>query len=278
MLQNVSSREIVLAGVLGFLTLSGLAQGEPAIILLMVMLGVLFFYNRQQRMDEADERDSAADRSSGARRRSVRPRQAPPPPPTREQQANQIYNHALEAVRRAGLDPDTMPVLPVDLGVFAYFDGEAPVIHRLQPIEDDVDYLQPFIQLRVPVAAQGKIRFELLDELGVRRYIHEDQQTLQRGRNLIVPSTRMPIHDEHDTMGKWRLRVIVDNMTIAEHTLTWIETDSHDIRQHVQEDGEISSEMRAMLAENRLQTLSLDELLADQADPNEADAGRRRSR
>lgn len=253
MFEDLSPREIVLAAVLGFMLLAGLTQGEPAIILLLAMLGALYYYNRQQR-------DSARPVRRAARR-------APPvPPQPQPRRQSQIYNHALESVQRAGLNPDTMPVLPVDIGVLAFFGADEPIIHRIQPVEDDVDYIQPFVQLRVPVAAKGKIRFEILDDVGARRFVHEDQHDLKRGRNLIIPAARLPIHDEQETLGGWRLRVIADNMLLADHRFTWVETSSDDIRSHVQADGEISNEMRALLAENRLQSMSLDELLADQED------------
>jgi hypothetical protein len=41
------------------------------------------------------------------------------------------------------------------------------------------------------------------------------------------------------------------------------------IRRHVREDGELSNEVRAMMAENRLQRMSLDELLSDQDIPED---------
>src|SRR5215207_57800 len=63
---------------------------------------------------------------------------------------DQVYAHALDAVRSAHLDPAETHVLPVDIGVMAFSGEEDPVIHRTLPVLDDVDYLQPFVQLRLP--------------------------------------------------------------------------------------------------------------------------------
>ena len=64
--------------------------------------------------------------------------------------ADQVYSHALDAVRNAKLDPTEMQVLPIDIGVMAFTGNEDPVIYRTRDVLDDVDYLQPFVQLRLP--------------------------------------------------------------------------------------------------------------------------------
>jgi hypothetical protein len=58
--------------------------------------------------------------------------------------------------------------------------------------------------------------------------------------------------------------VSADGVLLAAHRFEWEEATSTAIRRHLGEDGEISSEMRAVLAESRLETISLDELLAPQ--------------
>jgi hypothetical protein len=62
----------------------------------------------------------------------------------------------------------------------------------------------------------------------------------------------------------WQLKVSADNVLLANHVFEWNMLDHAPIREHIQEDGEISAELRAAMAENRLQKMSLDELLADQ--------------
>ena len=178
--------------------------------------------------------------------------------------AEQVFDHALEAVQRAGHDPDKLKVLPVDVGVITYHGNQDPMIHRTWAVEDDCDYIQPFVQLRVPRQASGRIRFELLDNTGQVVFVHEDKYQLERGRNLITPSARLPIHAEQEIDGSWQLHIMADNVMLAQHAFDWEETANPKFSRHIGEDGEISSQLRAVLAESRLEEMSLDDLLAHQ--------------
>jgi hypothetical protein len=153
----------------------------------------------------------------------------------------------------------------------AFSSDQDPVIHRTRPVLDNVDYLQPFVQLRLPTRARGRIRFEILDSDGQILFVHEEDHEFERGRNLITPAARLPIHDAHAMHGDWELRVSADDVLIAEHRFAWQESTSKAIRRHLTEDGELSGEVRAMMAENRLQRLSLDDLLSQQDAEQEAD-------
>lgn len=180
-----------------------------------------------------------------------------------------VYRHALEAVTRAGLDPDDVQVLAVDIGVLTFKGDEEPQIYRTWSLPDDIDYIQPFVQLRVPMEATGNVRFEILDVTGNVMYIHEDSFKLNRGRNFIAPTTRMPIHDQMELDGKWGLRIIADGVLLAEHKFEYAEATGAAIRRHIGEDGEINTEMRAVMTESRLPKMSLDDLLAYQEDEDE---------
>ncbi len=181
-----------------------------------------------------------------------------------------VYRHALESVTRAGLDPDEVAVLAVDIGVLTTRGDGEPQIYRTWSLPDDIDYIQPFVQLRVPQEAQGSIRFEVVDARGNPVYVHEDVFNLTRGRNFLTPSTRMPIHDQMELDGKWGLRIIADGVAIAEHRFEYSEATGANIRRHIGEDGEINTEMRAVMTENRIPKMSLDDLLAFQDDEDEA--------
>ncbi len=194
----------------------------------------------------------------------------------RQAHTEPVYSHALKAVERAGLNPDEVKVLPVDIGVMAFSSDHDPVVHRTRPVLDDVDYIQPFVQLRLPTKAVGKIRFEIVDCDGQILFIHEDYHQLERGRNLITPTARLPIHDAQAMHGPWELRVSADGLPLATHTFEWQESTSKAIRRHLTDDGEISSGLRVALAENRLQKMSLDELLSYQdGDAEQKQQGRR---
>jgi hypothetical protein len=194
---------------------------------------------------------------------------------TRQAHTEPVYSHALKAVERAGLNPDEVKVLPVDIGVMAFRGDQDPTVYRTRPVLDDVDYIQPFVQLRLPTKAVGKIRFEIVDTDGQILFIHEDFHELERGRNLITPTARLPIHDAQAMHGAWQLRVTADGLPLATHTFEWQESTSKTIRRHLTDDGEISSGLRVALAENRLQKMSLDELLSYQdGDAGQAQQGR----
>ena len=190
---------------------------------------------------------------------------------------DQIYAHALRAVAAAGLNPDTVSVLPVDIGLLVYKDEDDPVVHRSQPINNDVDYIQPYIELRLPQKAVGLIRFEIVDSEGQTIFIHENNHELSRGRNLITPSARLPVHDAQAMEAGWQLWVSADGVPLAKHSFYWHEAQDNNIREYISEDGEISSEMRAALAENRLQRMSLDDLLSNQ-EPEQPTTARRTQR
>jgi hypothetical protein len=167
----------------------------------------------------------------------------------------------------------------VDIGLLAFKDNNEPVLHRTWPIEDDNDYIQPFVQVRVPQVAVGNVRFEITDGYGQAVFDHQERYKLERGRNLVIPSTRLPLHDEQFMTGKWTLRIYADDRLIANHAFNWETREQvNTVQSHIGEDGEINSEMRAVLAANRLEQMSLDDLLSEQADVNSDDSQVQRRR
>ncbi len=194
----------------------------------------------------------------------------------RQTGAEKVYAHALRAVEQAGLNPDTAQVLPVDLGIMVFQGDNDPLVYRTQSIPDDADYIQPFVQLRLPTRAVGRIKFEIIDSDGQIIFIHEDVHNLERGRNLVTPSARLPIHDAQAMLGNWQIRISADGMPLALHKFVWQETSTRAIRRHITADGELSNELRASLAENRLGKLSLDELLSFQEGDEEPQARQQR--
>jgi hypothetical protein len=179
--------------------------------------------------------------------------------------AEKVYAHALRAVERAGLDPNTMQVLPVDIGVMALRKGEDPVVYRTHPVLDDAEHIQPFVQLRLPKKAVGRIKFEILDADGQVIFVREDNHQLDKGRNLVTPPARLPIHNGSALHRDWQLRISADGMPLATHTFAWRESDERRIRRHMSADGEINNVVRSAIAEERLQDrVSLDDLLSYQ--------------
>ncbi len=181
-----------------------------------------------------------------------------------------VYRHALDSVMRVGLDPDETDVLAVDIGLLTTKGDSEPQVYRTWSLPDDIDYIQPFVQLRVPIEVMGNIRFEISDAGGNPVYIHEDGFQLRRGRNFLTPNTRMPLHDQMELDGKWRLRIVADGVNIAEHHFEYAEATSASVRKHLGEDGEINAEMQAAIGESRPGKMTLDELLAFQEEEGES--------
>lgn len=261
MLDNLSNGEKVVAAIIGLLVIGGLLENAPGLIILLIIFGVLY-----ARRDQSNDTGSYTDYEEDDSMRRITPE---PVRRERPSSAEQIHSHALRAVRRAGIDPNDVKVLPVNIGLLSYKDENDPVINSTRPIDDNVDYIQPFVELRIPVTAKGRLRFEIFDNNRHRVFMHTDEYTLERGRNLIMPATRLPIHDEQEMDGRWEMRITADGVTLARHVFEWQPADEDSPR--VAEDGEISSELRAYMVETRFQSMSLDELLAPQEEATEDD-------
>ncbi len=252
------------------IALGAVALLESSALVILVLLGLLFLvrqfdnanvqssynydYSYDYDYEDDDEYARTARLSSSNQPRSSE---------------QKVYRHALEAVTRAGLDPDDVQLLAVDIGLMSFKGTDSPEIFRTWSLPDDVDYVQPFVELRLPTEATGVVRFEIVDGGGEAHYVHEDNFKLERGRNLVTPNTRLPIHDQFEMDGKWTLRVSADGVVLAEHLFAFAEATEEAIRRHIGEDGEINTEMRAALSENRLPKMSLDDLLSFQ-DEDEA--------
>jgi hypothetical protein len=261
---------ILLAFIL--LMLAGVALLESSALVVLILLGLLFlvrqFDNNQiqssvdsssyEDYDYGTDYEYGSNSSAGAESFS-----------SRQSQSEPIYRHALEAVQRAGHDPDSVQVLAVDIGVMAFKGNSEPAVYRTWSLPDDIDYVQPFVQLRLPSKAAGRIKFEIVDSAGHVVFVHEDVHNLERGRNFISPAARLPIHDENLTNGQWGMRVSADGVVLAEHRFEFSEAAEANIRRHIGEDGEINTELRAVMAESRLPKMSLDDLLQYGADDEE---------
>ena len=261
MRNNRRFSEIMLGLFLLFLGASALVEGGSVVMTFLVLAGI-FMLVRQFETGR-----QATSRGSRTRERYI---------PQREQSSEQhperkrIYHHALAAVEAAGHDPENVKVLATDIGMMAFKDDQDPVVYRSRDVLDDVDYIQPYVQLRLATPASGLIRFEIIDSQGESVFVHEERHQLKRDRNLITPAARFPVHDAHLLQGTWELRVSADGVPLAIHEFSWEESTSKVVRRHLSEDGEISNELRTAIAENRLQKLSLDELLEFQDDESAA--------
>ncbi len=263
MRNNRRFSEIMLGLFLLFLGASALVEGGNVFMTFLVLAGIFMLV-----------RQFETGRQPPLRRSREQQRYAPAREQSTEQhpERKRIYHHALAAVEAAGHDPENVKVLTTDIGMMAFKEEQDPVVYRSRDVLDDVDYIQPYVQLRLPTPASGLIRFEIIDSTGESVFVHEERHQLKRDRNLITPAARFPVHDAHFLQGEWELRVSADGVALAVHKFTWEESTSKVVRRHLSEDGEISNELRAAIAENRLQKLSLDELLEFQDDESESAA------
>ncbi|MCS6835499.1 MAG: hypothetical protein NZ750_05730 [Anaerolineae bacterium] len=183
-----------------------------------------------------------------------------------KEERDHVYRHALQAVSAAGQDPNTVSVLVTDIGVMAARPAEPMTIYRTWTIPDDAVYAHPFVQLRVPTKASGRLRFEMLDGRGQVVFVDEGMYNLQEGKNLIVPPTRLPLDGARALDGRWSLRVSADGIPLALHRFEFQEIARSRVRRHMGEDGEIHADLHRPLEDMGRQKISLDELLADQDD------------
>ena len=234
---------------------SALLEDEGGLLMwLLVGLGIkLMAGSRQRREAQADAVVAPARPERAAR-------------PARRQRQRQIAGHAALAVRNAGHDPEAMSLRVSDIGVFAICHGRETLVHRVQSVRDDVDYIQPWVALRVPTAAAGTLRFEIRDADDRLHFQRDRTLQLRAGENLVSPAARMPVHDALLTEGDWQLCVYADGSLLAAHSFFWVEADESldepRLRAHLREDGEMSDELQRAFAESsQEQNRSLDELL-----------------
>lgn len=258
-----------------FLLITGIGAIFQGLIPALLIMGLGAFLLYRQFGNGTDFQTLWNSFTQGGQGSSSRDDYEDMPEPERQSGAEKVYAHALRAVERAGFSPDDVRVLPVDIGLMVFRNDQDPVVYRTQPVPDDADYVQPFVQLRLPTKAVGRIKFEIVDSDGQVLFIHEDIKHLERGRNLVVPASRLPVHDAHVMHRNWQVRISADGTVLATHAFTWQESDTRRVRRHLTEDGEISNEMRATLAENRLQKMSLDDLLDFQSEDDPAEQQRR---
>jgi len=179
--------------------------------------------------------------------------------------ASRMHRVAAQAVRRAGQDPATLAVAPVDIGVLAYESREAtPTLYRETRLPEDAAYIRPFMLLRSPRRARGKIRFELLDGQGALRFVDETEWELKAGETFVYPATWLPADRIEDFGGEWTLRVYAAETLLAAHEFAWWDAGVGDLRRYLTGDGEISDDLLEGLSGTHVERLSLDDLLDDQ--------------
>lgn len=178
--------------------------------------------------------------------------------------ADRGYQHALEASQRAGLNTESAPVIASDIGVIAV-SGSEQAIFRERGLPTTVESIQPFVSVSVPQTSQGVIRFEIEDGDGQLLLRTEVQASLAPNTtNLISAPARVRLHSGSNRSQGWTMRVYGGGILLAQHAIVWenqAAARASGMRQHLGDDGEISEAMQAALARNRLEDMSLNDLL-----------------
>jgi hypothetical protein len=288
----------------GIIVLFMLSMRFPPLIGLLFILGLIYFSQNmmnstrndlnqrsRDRRSDYDDRNYVDDRELSSVQRSRRPgpndrqryvsqqqQRTNQQPSTDSRRYVDVQNvgeapapqvdYVAQAIARAGQNMDELAVLPLDLGVMVYKDNQPPQIYRMDEIPDDIDYLQPFVELDLPSAVTGRVRFEITDGSGQTIFIEENSHRFHEGSQPVVAQTRLPVHDAQNFDNGWHLKVYAEDMLLADHQFAWNNAvNVAPIRQHIEEDGEISAELReALSSESRLERMSLDELLDFQDD------------
>ncbi len=171
---------------------------------------------------------------------------------------------AIEAMQRAGQNPAALAVPPVDVGLLAYdSNSREPAVFREERIPDDAGYVRPFAVFRSPRRARGKIRFEMLDGSGVRRFIDVSEWTLNSGDTFVYAQSWLPVRNLQSLDGTWTLRLYGAGTLLAEHEFRWRNPGGGELRADLTGDGEIKGDPLQEIRE-RHRRLSLDDLLEDQ--------------
>jgi hypothetical protein len=174
-----------------------------------------------------------------------------------------------KALHRAGRRADDPQVQLGDIGLLVYEGDNDPKICRLSDVPTNATHIRPFIVLELPelpdTGGNGVIRFNLVDGLGKLRYTSRSRYTVKRGQNFITPKTWLPLADQQ-VDGAWSLQVCVgDSAPFAIHEFEWLHVGG-EARAQFNGDGEIDELMQPAFNQSVEESISLDELLADQGD------------
>jgi hypothetical protein len=188
----------VLAGLIGVAFLSGTVSAE-AMTILVGMFAVAFVASMLE-FQPARWRESIA-----------------VSPLTRMRMSNDAREAAERARRRLGGYTATSLTL-LDIGLISsQASPEGMVMRKSRSVSGDDDGVRPFISLHVPPSEADRsalVRFEIIDQNGARRYVHEMRTYLRDGEMNILADHHLPLLTNDDlgrSGGEWDLRVSVDS-------------------------------------------------------------------
>ncbi len=138
-------------------------------------------------------------------------------PLTRMRMSNDAREAAERARRRLGSYAVSNLTL-LDIGLISsHASPEGMVMRKSRSVSGDDDGVRPFISLHVPPGDADRgalVRFEIIDQNGDQRYVHEMRTYLRDGEMNILADHHLPLLTNADlgrSGGEWDLRVSVDS-------------------------------------------------------------------
>jgi hypothetical protein len=182
--------------------------------------------------------------------------------------ASNAQAFADEAMEQVGRVPDESSIHLNDIGLLVYDDEKNPKIYRTSDVPTDACYVRPFIVLFQPEMPEGSgngvLRFNLIDERRNLRYTSRAKYRLHPGQNFVTPPTWLPLANQNID-GPWSLVVTIGDTPLGIVDFGWLQVGG-EVRARFDGDGEIDQRTRRWLDLRGLEPVSLDELLADQAE------------
>lgn len=176
-----------------------------------------------------------------------------------------ISQAASQAMHAAQYEAGDSFVSVTDIGLLAYRTPDESRLIRYGDVLMDTEYLRPFVELWLPHAARGPVRFEFFDGRHHLRYADEERYDLARGKNTLLPNTWLPLRGKAvDASEMWSMRVLVGTTLLAVGHFGWQAVGGGEIQRYVESDGEISPELQRAIRSSPGRSMSLGELLADQ--------------
>lgn len=142
--------------------------------------------------------------------------------PIRQRVSPQAREAQERAKDRGGYVTNSM--IMMDIGLIASQTSyEGIAMRRTRSVSKDDDGMRPFVTLYVdPVEADRNavLRFEIFDQYGDRRYVHEMRTYLREGEMNIMADHHLPMagNENIDGTGDWDLRVYIDGNLAGLHT------------------------------------------------------------
>jgi hypothetical protein len=212
---------------LAVLTIIGMLAA-PVGAIQFVLLGIFALATVASLVEIGKERENIID---ALRRAPIRQRVSP--------QAKE----AMERARSRGgfLSND---LLMLDVGLIAVQSSvEGMAMRRTRSISKDDDGARPFVTLNVEAAEAERnatIRFEIFNQHGEQRFVHEMKAYLREGEMNIMTDHHLPLAGNREVTGAgdWDLRVYIDGNLVGMHNFMLAPSMNERQRRLAQEHGE----------------------------------------